>query len=64
MNENLDTRMQVIESLKDLIDNGDANTMYKDFRALQDTWRSIGAVSKTRYNDTWKTYHHHVERFY
>ena len=56
--------MQVIESLKDLIDNGNANTMYKDFRVLQDTWRSIGAVSKTRYNDTWKTYHHHVERFY
>ena len=64
MNDNLDTRMQVIESLKDLIDNGNANTMYKDFRVLQDTWRSIGAVSKTRYNDTWKTYHHHVERFY
>ena len=64
MNDNLDTRMRVIESLKDLIDNGDANTMYKDFRVLQDTWRSIGAVSKTRYNDTWKTYHHHVERFY
>ncbi|EAR12346.1 hypothetical protein PI23P_06970 [Polaribacter irgensii 23-P] len=64
MDDNLDTRMQVIEGLKDLIDNGDANTMYKDFKVLQDTWRSIGAVSKTRYNDTWKTYHHHVERFY
>ncbi len=38
--------------------------MYKNFRELQDKWRSIGPVSKTRYNDTWKTYHHHVERFY
>lgn len=64
MNDNLDKRTEVIDSLKDLIENADANTMYKDFRVLQDTWRSIGAVSKTRYNDTWKTYHHHVERFY
>ena len=64
MNDNLDKRVQVIENLKSLIENADANTMYKEFRVLQDTWRSIGAVSKTRYNDTWKTYHHHVERFY
>jgi hypothetical protein len=64
MNDNLDKRVQVIEGLKKLIENADANTMYKEFRVLQDTWRSIGAVSKTRYNDTWKTYHHHVERFY
>ena len=64
MNDNLDKRVQVIEGLKSLIENADANTMYKEFRVLQDTWRSIGAVSKTRYNDTWKTYHHHVERFY
>lgn len=64
MNDNLDKRVQVIDGLKSLIENADANTMYKEFRVLQDTWRSIGAVSKTRYNDTWKTYHHHVERFY
>ena len=64
MNDNLDKRVEVIDGLKSLIENADANTMYKEFRVLQDTWRSIGAVSKTRYNDTWKTYHHHVERFY
>jgi hypothetical protein len=64
MNDNLDKRTEVIDRLKDLIENADTSTMYKDFRVLQDVWRSIGAVSKTRYNDTWKTYHHHVERFY
>jgi hypothetical protein len=64
MHNNLDKRVQVIESLKNLIENADPKTMHKEFRVLQDTWRSIGAVSKTRYNDTWKTYHHHVERFY
>ncbi|TMM29041.1 DUF349 domain-containing protein [Polaribacter aestuariivivens] len=61
---NLEKRLQVIEDLKDLIENADTETMYKQFKDLQDTWRAIGPVSKTRYNDTWKTYHHHVERFY
>ncbi|WP_299671905.1 DUF349 domain-containing protein [uncultured Polaribacter sp.] len=64
LNENLDKRVQVIEGLKSLIADANANTMYKEFRELQDAWRAIGPVSKTRYNDTWKTYHHHVERFY
>ncbi len=62
--ENLEKKLLVIEQLKDLIQNADTATMYKSFRALQDTWRAIGPVSKNHYNDTWKTFHHHVERFY
>ncbi|PCH77399.1 MAG: chromosome segregation protein [Flavobacteriaceae bacterium] len=64
LNTNLASRNQVIEELKHLIENADGNTMYKNFRSLQDTWRAIGPVPKATYNDTWKTYHHHVERFY
>jgi len=64
LNENLEKRLNVIESLKSLIENANPDTMYKEFKELQDSWRAIGPVSKTRYNDTWKTYHHHVERFY
>ncbi len=64
LNENLEKRLQVIESLKELIADADPKTMYKSFRELQNSWRNIGPVPKTRYNDTWKTYHHHVERFY
>ena len=61
---NLEKRLSVIEQLKGLIENADTATMYKSFRELQDTWRTIGSVSKNHYNDTWKTFHHHVERFY
>ncbi|QTE22752.1 DUF349 domain-containing protein [Polaribacter cellanae] len=64
LNENLEKRLKVIEDLKTLIEDADTATMYKQFRELQDNWRAIGPVSKTRYNDTWKIYHHHVERFY
>ncbi|WP_299055658.1 DUF349 domain-containing protein [uncultured Polaribacter sp.] len=61
---NLEKRNAVIDQLKDLIENADTATMYKSFKDLQDQWRAIGPVSKNHYNDTWKTYHHHVERFY
>ncbi|WP_339662420.1 DUF349 domain-containing protein [uncultured Polaribacter sp.] len=64
LNENFVKREQVIENLKSLIEEADTSTMYKKFKEIQDTWRTIGAVPKSHYNDTWKTYHHHVERFY
>ncbi len=64
LKDNLEKRVQVIEDLKHLIENADPKTMYKSFRDLQNTWRSIGSVPKTKYNDTWKIFHHHVERFY
>lgn len=64
LNENLEKRLLVIERLKALIDEADPKTMYTVFKEIQDSWRQIGPVPKTRYNDTWKIYHFHVERFY
>ncbi len=61
---NLDKRLELIDELKDLIDNADASTMYKTFRAMQDEWQKVGQIPHTKYNDVWQTYHHHVERFY
>ena len=61
---NLEKREAVIDSLKTLIEEAEPNTMYKRFRELEDKWRKIGPVPKQLYNDTWKIYHHHVERFY
>lgn len=64
LKENLERRNNLIEELKSLIKNADPKTMYNDFQEIQNRWKSIGAVPKTKYNDTWRTYHHHVERFY
>ncbi|CAM1363846.1 conserved hypothetical protein [Tenacibaculum sediminilitoris] len=64
LKENLERRNNLIEELKALIKNADPKTMYNDFQKIQNRWKSVGAVPKTKYNDTWKTYHHHVERFY
>ena len=64
LNQNLATRHLVIDALKDLITNADPKTMYKDFQELKKRWNSIGPVPRNKYNDTWRNYHHHVERFY
>jgi hypothetical protein len=64
LNQNLEKRVQVIERLKDLIENSDTQTMYKSFQQIQEAWKTIGPVPKSYYNDTWKIYQHHVERFY
>ena len=62
--ENLELRLSLIDDLKALIDNAESSTMYKNFRALQDRWREVGQIPHAKYNDVWRTYHHHVERFY
>ncbi|CAL2082039.1 DUF349 domain-containing protein [Tenacibaculum sp. 190524A05c] len=64
LKNNLEKRNTLIEELKNLIENAEPKTMYNDFQKIQEQWKSIGPVPRTRYNDTWKTYHHHVERFY
>jgi hypothetical protein len=62
--ENLELRLTLIDELKSLIDNAEASTMYKNFKILQDKWREVGQIPHAKYNDVWRTYHHHVERFY
>ena len=56
--------MLLIEELKHLIDNAESSTMYQNFKEIQKKWSAIGNIPRTKYNDTWRTYHHHVERFY
>jgi len=64
LNENLEKRNTIIEELKALVEKGDPKTMYNEYQKLQERWNQIGPVPRNHYNDTWKTYHHHVERFY
>lgn len=64
LKENLEKRNNLIEELKNLIENADPKTMYNEFQEIQNRWKKVGPVPKTKYNDTWKIYHHHVERFY
>ncbi len=64
LKENLLVKTDLIEELKHLIDNAEGATMYKVFKGIQDRWRTTGPIPRAKYNDTWRTYQHHVERFY
>ncbi|WP_196891681.1 DUF349 domain-containing protein [Aureivirga marina] len=65
LNDNLKLRLETIEELKNLVEeaHGEKN-MFNDFQKIQEKWKSIGPVPKDKYNNTWQTYHFHVERFY
>ena len=65
LKSNLEAKLGVIEELKQLIDSADdGGIMYKMFKDIQQKWSLIGPIPRAKYNDTWRTYHHHVERFY
>lgn len=62
---NLDRKLEIIEELKNLVDNTeDLSRSYPEFRALQTRWREIGPVPQARIKDIYETYQHYVEKFY
>ncbi|MCH8533506.1 MAG: DUF349 domain-containing protein [Flavobacteriaceae bacterium] len=65
LNQNLQARLSIIEELKNMIGSGESmGTTFKQFKELQERWKNAGPVPKNEYNNVWKNYHHHVERFY
>ncbi len=63
--KNLELRLQIIEEIKALINiNQNTNTIYNNFKSLQDKWRGLGKVPAKDANNVWNNYRHHVERFY
>lgn len=62
---NLDRKLEIIESLKQLINvDENINTIYKKFKNLQDSWHKTGPVPRAQSNNIWQTYKHHTEIFY
>ena len=62
---NLDRKLEIIESLKELINiDENINTTYKKFKNLQDSWHKTGPVPRAQSNNVWQTYKHHIEIFY
>lgn len=62
---NLQTKYEIIESIKELINSQESlNKTFQDFRNLQERWREIGPVPQKNVKDLWESYHYHVEAFY
>ena len=62
---NLDQKLEIIESLKELINvDENINTTYKRFKELQESWHKTGHVPRAKSNNLRQTYKHHTEIFY
>src|SRR5690554_724567 len=65
LKKNLNDRNQIIEELKELVDNtANFNTALKDIQHLRDRWKAVGPIPKDNYNLVWNNFHFHLERFY
>ncbi|MBO5758631.1 MAG: DUF349 domain-containing protein [Rikenellaceae bacterium] len=63
--ENLKTKLAIIEELKALINSNETmNQTFAAFRELQQRWKDAGPVPQANMKDLWDTYNHHVENFY
>ncbi len=65
LNTNLEKRLDIIEKLKQLVDNSEQGTdSLKQLAELKEEWKDAGAIPKDKYNHVWNNYHFHIERFY
>ena len=63
--ENLKRKYEVIENIKNLINNEESiNKTFNEFRDLQREWHEIGLVPQSKMKNLWDLYHFHVENFY
>lgn len=65
LKSNLETRMAIVEELKNLINpQENIKDTLKHFNELRERWKNAGAIPKDKYNHVWNNYHFHVENFY
>ena len=63
--DNLKRKLEIIEKVKEMATSPDeANKSYKEFKALQEEWKKIGAVPAEKSAETWRSYQHTVEQYY
>jgi len=61
--ENLEKRLTLIEELKQLINSPESHN-YNSFKKINEAWKTAGAVPKQQFQDLFKTYYFHTERFF
>ncbi len=63
---NLDQKKQILEELRQLIDNENEplKQSYDRFNEIQERWKAIGEVPRTEVANLWQNYHFLVEQFF
>jgi hypothetical protein len=64
--KNLQEKQAILTAMKSMVENdsGDASTHIKEFKALQEKWRTIGQIPQTAVNELWKQYNLYQESFW
>ena len=63
--KNLKIKNDIISDIHGLINSKETiKDTFVKFKELQEKWRNTGEVAMAFRNDSWKSYHHHVEKFY
>ena len=63
--KNLKIKNDIISDIQALINSKETiKDTFVKFKELQEKWRNTGEVAIAFRNDSWKSYHHHVEKFY
>jgi len=61
---NLVKKLEILEHLRELLDSSEVTNQFNQFKELQTTWKSIGAVPVAQARTLWANYHALVDRFY
>lgn len=63
---NLKNRMDLVEELKNLVNNptGNIANSLKQLNEIRERWKNAGPIPKDKYNHVWNNYHFHIENFY
>ncbi len=66
LENNLKTRLQLIEELKILVADSETSVgkKFSTFNEIKERWHQAGAIPRDQNNVVWNTYHHHVDKFY
>lgn len=63
--ENLEKKKAVLGELRELLQSeGSLKEIYDNFNAIQDKWKSIGAVPRSEINSLWENYRFLIEQFF
>jgi len=66
LQSNLENRMQLVEELKNLVNNpgGNISNSLKELNDIRERWKNAGPIPKDKYNHVWNNFHFHIENFY
>lgn len=68
LNKELDTnlakKLEIIASIKALVEQGDVSKSYNEFQQLLSNWKETGNIPSDKYQETWGNYNLYVEQFY